>query len=358
MEAMERNSALGHVELVNDPVEAPGDLLSARKALLNRIQPLTVVQDGRFLFDLVGQWAVILLAGGAAIWIGQWWAYVLAMVVIATRQHALGILLHDGTHYRLLSNRALNDAVCDYFCGLPVGMTTSRYRHEHLLHHRHLNTDRDPYWVDFQLDDTWHWPKRPLAALWVFVRDLTLLNSRRWGAVMHRWSPWINHFPSRRQRPGPPTLTPAERIRVYVFHGAVLLAAVLSGYGWQIALLWLAPLLTLTPAMVRLRTIGEHLAIPNRTELDASRHTDGSWFERQTVAPFNINYHLDHHLHPAVPYYNLPRLHALLLGEPHYTRSAICNSGYFGLGSDMLLGQIVSGADRAAESSGSSNRPS
>ena len=335
-----------------DHVTAPGQvsdgLVSVRDALASRLSQLTTVRDGRFLADLVTQWAIIAAAGALAVWSGHWAIYLLAMLVIATRQHALGILMHDGTHYRLLSNRALNDAVCDYFCALPVGMTTSRYRHEHFLHHRYLNTDKDPYWVDFQRDDTWHWPKRPAAAIWVFVRDLTSLNGPRWGAVMRRWSPWINHFPSKRLRSGPPTLTGAERTRVYLFHVAVISALALSTVWWQLAMLWLLPLMTLTPAMVRLRTIGEHLAIPNRSELDASRHTDGTWFEKLTVAPFNINYHLDHHLFPAVPYHQLPKLHALLLGEPTYASNAILNRRYFGFADGMLLGQIVGGAGNSA----------
>lgn len=327
------------------PGRAIDRLVSVRSALVPKLAELTTVRDHRFLIDLFLQWATIAAVSVVAIWSAHWAVYVVAMLIIATRQHALGILMHDGTHYRLLSNRTLNDAICDYFCALPVGMSTSRYRHEHLLHHRYLNTDKDPYWVDFQRDDSWHWPKRPAAAIWVFIRDVTSLNGPRWGAVMRRWSPWINHFPSTRPRSGPPTLTGAERGRVYVFHAAVIGALALSPVWWQLAMLWLLPLMTVTPAMVRLRTIGEHLGIPNRSELDASRHTDGSWFEKLTVAPCNINYHLDHHLFPAVPYYNLPRLHELLLREPVYGSNAILNRRYFGFGQGMLLGQIIQGAE-------------
>ena len=49
--------------------------------------------------------------------------------------------------------------------------------------------------------------------------------------------------------------------------------------------------MTLTPAMVRLRTIAEHLLIANTDELDASRHTVGTWLERWSIAPHNINIH-------------------------------------------------------------------
>ena len=316
-----------------------GGVILARRGIAIRMRDLSAVRDGRFLADLALQWLVIALAFGLAVVSGHWAAYVAAAVVIATRQHALGILMHDGTHFRLLSNRALNDAVCDLFCAFPMGMATSRYRHEHMLHHRFLNTDGDPYWVDFKLDDNWHWPKRRGAALWVFFKDLTLLNLPRRIAVVHRWSPWPNHFG---QQSSPQALTRAERLRLYAFYAVVVGVLAATGAWLDVLLLWLLPSLTLTMALVRLRTIGEHLAIPNRHELDASRHTDGTLLEHLTVSPFNINYHVDHHLFPAVPYYNLPALHRLLLEDPSYRKHAILNRSYFGSGEGGLLREIIS----------------
>ncbi len=316
-------------------------LLSARKGLMQQVLPLTELRALRFVWDLGAQWIVIGVAAAWALWWGHVLGYAIAALVIATRQHALGILMHDGTHYRLLPSRAWNDAVCDFLCALPLGMTTNRYRHEHLLHHRYLNTDRDPYWVDFEKDAEWHWPKRPKAALAVALRDITQVNGRRWGAVMYRWSPWINHFSVKALPSGTPALGSGERIRIYVFHLAVAAGVLFTPVGWKLLALWLVPLLAVTPLLVRVRTIAEHLAIPNRSELDASRHSDGTWLERQTVAPLGINYHLDHHLFPAVPYYNLPALHALLMSNGDYRRGAILNRRYFGFGPDDLLGQII-----------------
>lgn len=314
----------------------------ADAAVTEAVRRLSVVDDKRFLLDLLLQWAVIAGAAAIAIWSGQWWMYGLAMLVIATRQHALGVIMHDGTHYRLLRNRAANDAISDLFCALPVGMLTSRYKHEHMLHHRYLNTDRDPYWVDFKNDDMWHWPKSPMSAISVFVRDLLMINGPRWGAVMFRWSPWINHFRSDPEKDGPPVLTPAERARVYGFHLVVVALFVVPPFGWKLALLWLLPLLTVVPVMIRLRTICEHLVLPNRSELDASRHTDASWWERLTIAPKNINLHLDHHLFPSVPYYNLPELHETLLGNQRYTGTAILNKRYLSFEPGGLLREIIS----------------
>ncbi len=36
---------------------------------------------------------------------------------------------------------------------------------------------------------------------------------------------------------------------------------------------------------------------------------------RALLFPHHVNYHLEHHLYPAVPHYHLPRLHRLLAAK-------------------------------------------
>lgn len=321
-------------------VAAAGGLVLTRQGMSRQLARFTQIDSRRFVADLAFSWALIAGAAALAVGTGHWLAWVAAILVIATRQHALGVLMHDGTHFRAFASRPLNDAVCDLFCALPVGMLTSRYRHEHLQHHRTPNIGTDPYWADFGRDDTWHWPKPPAAAAWVFARDLLGLNSQRWGRVQWRWSPWINHF-QRTDPQGPPPPTRAERLRIYAFHAVVLGTLAATGAWLAFALLWLLPLMTLVPAMVRLRTIAEHLLLPDRDEIEASRHTDGTWLERWSIAPYNINVHIAHHLFPAVPYYHLPALHRELMKDPRYAERAVINRGYLGFGPGRMLGQIV-----------------
>jgi fatty acid desaturase len=39
--------------------------------------------------------------------------------------------------------------------------------------------------------------------------------------------------------------------------------------------------------------------------------------ERAFIAPYFVNYHLEHHLLMYVPCYNLPKVHAILMRGPH-----------------------------------------
>jgi len=45
--------------------------------------------------------------------------------------------------------------------------------------------------------------------------------------------------------------------------------------------------------------------------------------ERALVAPYFVNYHLEHHLLYYVPCYNLPKLHAILMRGPHAARMEV-----------------------------------
>lgn len=322
---------------LEDRDESSGGIVLAREDLKEKVKELTKVSNIRFLLAVARQWLVIIVTISIAVWSNHWLVYLLMMVVIATRQHTLAILMHDGTHYRCLSNKAANDIVCDLLCSLPIGILTSRYRYEHRLHHRFLNTDKDPYWNDFKLDSDWHWPKHKFEAISIFIRDILGLNGSKISRVTYRWSPWINHFSST-DRPPPLTLT--ERITIYGFYSSVLLFISLTHSWFEFFVLWLVPLLTIFTVLFRLRTIAEHLALPNRNELDASRHTDGTLLERLSISPLNINYHIDHHLFPLVPYYNLPLLHELLLKNKYYCEHAHINKTYLGV-EDGLIGEII-----------------
>jgi fatty acid desaturase len=43
-----------------------------------------------------------------------------------------------------------------------------------------------------------------------------------------------------------------------------------------------------------------------------TRTTRAGFFERATVAPVRVNFHIEHHIMPSAPYYRLPRMHRML----------------------------------------------
>jgi fatty acid desaturase len=297
-------------------------------AMIEDVRVLSQVNNWRAAVAIARQWIIIAATVAAAIYLHHWAAYCIAIVIIASRQHTLVVLMHDATHYRLFTNRTANDLISDLFCAYPQGITTLGYRLEHLPHHGGLNTEDDPYYRMFQDDEVWQFPKSRLAALRVFLADLFIWNLPRNLTMWRRWaafSLWLRH----RHDPKLASRCLRDLILSAIFHCTVI-ATVIWFNVWQwYLLLWALPALTFFMLFVRLRWISEHTFRPATNQVRDTRHVNGTIFERLFVAPLNINYHIAHHLYTSVPFYNLPALHKRLMSEPHYAAEARSYSSYF-----------------------------
>ena len=97
--------------------------------------------------------------------------------------------------------------------------------------------------------------------------------------------------------------------------------------------------------ITRIRNIAEHAVVPDSADpLRNTRTTHANFLERLFIAPYYVNYHLEHHLLFYVPCYNLPRVHRILSAEPARRPHG---------GAAELRGRAAAG-DREAEPRGSS----
>jgi fatty acid desaturase len=123
---------------------------------------------------------------------------------------------------------------------------------------------------------------------------------------------------------------------IEAFHGVLLtngiLLAILTLCGHPtLYLLWVAAWLTSYSFVMRLRSIAEHAMIPDPAdELNNTRTTIARLWERLLIAPNCVNFHLEHHLLPTVPHYNLRRMHRLLRERGVLDRACVTN-GYAGV---------------------------
>jgi hypothetical protein len=101
---MEAMAATRGEEFRDDLRLAPARLLPAE--VLRSLTELNDTRSWLAVLQTVGLMAAALAA--ALLW---WtpWAVVPAVFLIATQQHAMFVLSHDAAHYRLSSNRTLND---------------------------------------------------------------------------------------------------------------------------------------------------------------------------------------------------------------------------------------------------------
>ena len=102
----------------------------------------------------------------------------------------------------------------------------------------------------------------------------------------------------------------------------------LAGRLDALLLYWLAPLFTWFLVTMRLKGTAEHFAVENRDGASASRTVVASRLERLLIAPRHVEYHVEHHLYPAVPCYRLPELHRRLMQQPGYAERVHLTRGY------------------------------
>lgn len=263
--------------------------------------------------DLVGALLVVhawgLIFGAMALFV--WWpnplTFVLAVMVIGTRQLGIAILMHDAAHGLLFNNRRLNDWAGVWLCGAPVGASMSLYRPYHLTHHRRTQQADDP---DLGLSAPFPITRASLRRK--IVRDLAgqTAYQRRGEQIRRAMGPRTQPLMVRLA-----SLVRGERD--FFITNAVLLAGLaLAGYWWLYPALWLLPLATWYQLVSRIRNIAEHAVVPDNDDpLRNTRTTYANPIERLFVAPYWVNYHLEHHMFLFVPCWRLPAAHRLLLAK-------------------------------------------
>ncbi len=216
--------------------------------------------------------------------------FILAVMVIGARQLGLAILMHDAAHGLLFANRRLNEWAATWLCASPVFTSLALYRPYHLTHHRHTQQAEDP---DLGLSAPFPVSRR---SLWrKIARDLS-------GRTAYR----------RRLEQLRRGL--AKEWRSFVANLVLLGALTAIGTWWLYPLLWLVPLATWYQLVSRIRNIAEHAVVPDNDDpLRNTRTTHANFLERLLVAPYWVNYHLEHHLFMFVPCWRLPAAHRALL---------------------------------------------
>lgn len=238
------------------------------------------------------------------------WTVLWAFIAVPAAAHGFAILSHEAVHYRLFSARWLNEAV-GRCCGLLIGVSMCTYRVVHRLHHNHLyQRDLDP---DLALMAGY--PRGKYYLLKKLAIDLTGITAyKNYSYFMGR--PAKNAETDQRVKPLDDTSprlrrqAKQDRVLVLVFHAAMLSGAVYSGWWPEYLLLWFLPLITIFQVILRIRAVLEHGAVTDfSSPLTAARTNIVPSGLGWLIFPHHVNYHIEHHLYPAVPHYNLAACH-------------------------------------------------
>ncbi len=217
--------------------------------------------------------------------------------------HSLGILMHEGLHGKLYKSKKLNRWI-GFFCGAPALVGISAYKTVHLYHHRFERGIEDP-------DEFENIARRP------FVLKLVLLGWFFVGAYFY-----IFHVPITGLRLG----NRLERRRIIEEYLLLIALIVLAFQLVPIDILsqiWLLPIL-FAAQLAQVRGLAEHVFTAGDDPVRATRTVHSNFLVRFFMC--NMNYHLEHHLYPGVPWYNCRRLHFLLLDDIRKAGGSVYNS--------------------------------
>jgi fatty acid desaturase len=299
------------------------------------IRQLHVPRPGRFALLLTLDWLVI--ASCVALWLHwpTWWLLPPLWVIVGSRQHAIAVLMHETIHQRL-SKRWPISQLAGYACAWSLLISWNSFKWNHLQHHKHLNTEADPD-LTFKLKTApadWQYPKTALQLAVLLTKDLFGYGLI---AAFRRL---------RRYRGTPATVDGAkgsDPLLLRLIFTASFVSLWMLAAGWQaFVLLWLVPLFTTLPFMLRFRSISEHFHLSDEMP-EKTRIVRASWFERELLGfgPHLIGYHVPHHRYPGVPCHNLKQLDRLLAGDDDRMNAHESLDGYL-IGGRTLVRQLRS----------------
>ena len=284
------------------------------------LKRLSAVSNWRGLSAVGVEWSLIAAGILAVVYWNNLFLYPFLVLWIGARQHALVVLMHDGAHRRLHKSKALNDFVSEVLLAWPMFATTRAYKISHFAHHRFINTDDDPDWVRKKTAE-WEFPKSWCELGRMLFADVLGLKTHQLFAEIAD----VSKVPESAK-----VRVPLYSIARVLYYGLICFFLVRYDLLTCFLLYWIIPLLTWFKVIYRIRGIAEHFGLSDNAHAQ-SRTTIPSRFEALFVAPRNVNYHLEHHLYPSVPFYRLPVLHRLLMASPDYRSHAHVTQTYWGV---------------------------
>lgn len=277
----------------------------------DQLKELNVLKPWKTIGDIALIWVTI----GSSLFLCHetLWFLPLALPIIASRLHALTLIMHDGAHYLIHRNDKINDIVSNFFCSFPLMLSTEVYRKTHWKHHQFTQTMKDPNYVIMQKEENWHYPKKESEVKKLLLKDLFFLGIADHMKILKDWQ----------LMPNLKDASTLEKILFPFFMSAVL-GLVWFGNFWMEFIILQAGALLINP-LARMRAMSEHAHYESEgqdrvSKLSETPTINAGMIERFFFAPFNTNRHLEHHLYPTIPYYNLEKAHDTVKKSDTYQR--------------------------------------
>jgi fatty acid desaturase len=262
---------------------------------------------------LVGWWCSTLLIYPALLC----FFLLISAIVIGGSLAYLHLFIHEGAHYNLHPNRAMNDKLTNYCLGVFFGISVKKYRKIHWQHHLHLGKPADTEKTYFN--------ELTLIFLFKALSGIYLLN-----VIAKR------KIALRRENKKGEALFNIATARSFIVH---LLFAFLLFYfaGWVVLVTWITSLLIIFPLIASLRQLLEHRdesAVGKKKFYNESRTEVTRLFSDRFLSSFigaaGFNKHLLHHWDPLISYTRLKEVELFLLDCPAISPTLVNSQATYG----------------------------
>ena len=236
-----------------------------------------------------------------------WWnhpvGWVLGVLLMGRAHAQFMSLMHEAAHRLLFSSKRVNDWVGRWLIGYPAFTNTDAYRRVHMAHHRD----------EFGPEE----PDIPLYANYPIAR--TSWRRKLWRDATGRtgWKLLKQQFGGLR---GVDSLTRRSQQKILATQVGLIALSIALGVPHAYVALWLLPYLTVWRVINRLRSVAEHGGMRRGDDRRIATHS-----VRQTplarffMVPFNIGFHLSHHVDAGIPFRSLPKFHRELKHSGYLT---------------------------------------
>jgi fatty acid desaturase len=309
-----------------------------------QIKGLARTDNWHSLLALLSDYGIIAICVAACVYV-SWWFYPVALVVIGARQRGISSILHESSHGVSAANPYLCVLLGTVLTAYPIFQTYNAYKISHVLTH-HPQLGRQAYDADLQffIEEGVFAPQPPLR-YFIRVILLPLLGGRTWAYLKYLLRNRLSAVDQPNELNIPPRVVKLRRIEYVAF--TLFWLGVLGTCGYfhvlhYLLLLWIIPYLTFFQIIGWYIELTEHCTVISGRDADlfmaSNRHSTG--LERFLTGIHNDHHHLDHHLNPATPFWNLPKAREIRLQDAVYAEvdrntGGLFTRGHFGAPSGL-----------------------
>ncbi len=220
------------------------------------------------------------------------------MVLIGMFIQAIAILMHEALHGNLFQSTRLNRWATFAF-GVPAFFSGTAYKVAHLNHHRQTRTKQDQ-------DEISNLCKTPAQYRAIFYALFFAATFMYLFTVLPRTAIQIGTYRER-------CAVALEYTAIGMICSGAIIWGVRAGHANWLLWYWILPM-QVAMFLSNIRGLSEHLCTSTDHVLEKTRTIRSN--RLVSFLMLNLNYHLEHHLFPGVPWYNLRKVHREL--QPVY----------------------------------------